>query len=429
MNQDKVNVVGFDPRGVNNSGPDLDCFPGAPETRDNFVTAYEDLVSDSSSTSASEQYYWGQAFSKWCAKSLGGPNGTARYANTPSVARDLLMFTKAQAVANGKPKEDAKVWYYGYSYGTLLGMTFASLFPDKVGRLVVDGVGNMESYYSGRWDSELYQTDEAVESFFKYCFEAGEKLCPFYEDSPEAIAIRYNLLLEHLRGNPIPVIDDPTVEEPWLATYANLEHVMLNAVYRPGDQFPVLAPMLVDLENRNGTSLLVAAGIIEGYHSKPGPAWDTIAPMFVISCVDAYGRANITDSLESYRQYTDLLRAQSRYAGGSWSMWVTSCQDMDVAPPATGTFPDSFEVQNKTAFPMLFIANSIDPVTPIANARLMASKFPGSVLLEQNSVGHASAAALSNCTIGHVADYWNGKLPSAGTVCQPNSVPFREGSI
>ncbi|KAF2100184.1 alpha/beta-hydrolase [Rhizodiscina lignyota] len=422
---DKVNIVAFDPRGVNYSGPAIDCFPNAPAIRNNFITMYQNLVSDYSSTSVSEQYYWGKALSEWCAKSVGGPNGMARYINTPSVAHDMLTFAEAQAVSNGKSKENATVWYYGYSYGTLLGMTFASLFPERVGRVVLDGVGNMDSYYSGRWDTELVQTDQAVESFFKYCFEAGEESCPFYENSPEAISTRFRLLIGYLRGHPVPVIDDPNVEEPWIATYADFENVLLNALYSPERMFPLLAQILVDLEHRNGTSLLIAAGLIQGSNPATVPALDPSTPGVIISCVDSHGRANTTDSLESFQQYTELLHAQSRYAGGAWSIVVASCQNMDVAPPPSGTFPASLGVQNKTAFPMLFITNSIDPVTPMANARAMASKFPGSVLLEQDSVGHTSSTGVSNCTLGHVYDYWKGKLPSPGTVCQPNALPFQ----
>jgi pimeloyl-ACP methyl ester carboxylesterase len=41
----------------------------------------------------------------------------------------------------------------GFSYGTLLGATFAAMFPEKVGSMVIDGNVNVHEYYSGRYVS------------------------------------------------------------------------------------------------------------------------------------------------------------------------------------------------------------------------------------------------------------------------------------
>jgi hypothetical protein len=51
----------------------------------------------------------------------------------------------------------------------------------------------------------------------------------------------------------------------------------------------------------------------------------------------------------------------------------------------------------------------------------MARYFEGSVVLEQNSLGHSTGAASSNCTAGWIQKYFEtAELPEQGTVCQPD---------
>lgn len=66
----------------------------------------------------------------------------------------------------------------------------------------------------------------------------------------------------------------------------------------------------------------------------------------------------------------------------------------------------------KTSFPVLFISNTFDPVTPLWAGLHMAKKFVDAGLLEQKSMGHCSLAAVSRCTIGKVKAYFTkGEVP------------------
>ena len=51
--------------------------------------------------------------------------------NTPNVARDLDL---VRSLTGYQTME-----YWGFSHGTLLGTMYAALFPDRVGRMVLDG--------------------------------------------------------------------------------------------------------------------------------------------------------------------------------------------------------------------------------------------------------------------------------------------------
>lgn len=115
-------LVGFDPRGVKRSAP-VTCLTDkerdearakvyTPETDAGLAT----LLADNKAVAAK------------CAAGTGPVLGQI---DTVSSAKDLDVL---RAVLN-----DSKLNYIGFSYGTFLGSTYASLFPDNVGRMVLDG--------------------------------------------------------------------------------------------------------------------------------------------------------------------------------------------------------------------------------------------------------------------------------------------------
>lgn len=91
----------------------------------------------------------------------------------------------------------------------------------------------------------------------------------------------------------------------------------------------------------------------------------------------------------------------------------------------------------KTSHPLLFVSNTADPVTPLKAGVKMAKKFVDAGLVEQQSEGHCSLAAISICTISKIRAYFiTGEVPpppvqtgekwSDGkwVKCKPNEWPF-----
>lgn len=166
----KYNIIGFDPRGVNNSGLRLDCLPDAPAVAQYYDSKLLQPVDPESDASISEVYTLGDGFGQLC--SNAHRNDKVGYANSVAVASDMLHFAKLRAPNTSEA--DLRVNYYGASYGTALGTAFATLYPQHVGRFVLDGVVDGEDYFNGGWRENLLQADECVRSFSKFCFDAKE---------------------------------------------------------------------------------------------------------------------------------------------------------------------------------------------------------------------------------------------------------------
>lgn len=416
------NIVGMDPRGVNNSGPLLDCFNGQPWLRDYYYSQLYDNVDPRSDVSLKNFYEFSGTFGTWCTQNL---NKTAKYANTPATARDMLRYAELLAESQGKPREEAKVDFYGLSYGSALGTTFASLYPNHVGRFLIDAVLDGNDYYYGNWSQNLLQADAAVESFFKYCAEAGSA-CAFKGNSStaEEIQQRFDDILLDLERNPIPVTDPLFVSIPTVVTHIDVRNLLMGAVYNPPLYFPIVATVAADLENRNGSLTAAASGkgvmlSSECNYSSSG-VYDGVLPKEIIACND--NNKSFDDSEESLVELFAYQKSLSKYLGDTWPLAILPfCRNLDTTPPKSQLFPGFKKVNTST--PILFSDNTIDPVT--SSYDLMSSYFEGSRILLQEAVGHGLIVASSNCTSSYVQQYFRtGELPPKDTVCKTDFNPF-----
>jgi len=147
--------------------------------------------------------------------------------------------------------------FWGFSYASVLGATFAAMHPHRIERVVVDSIADADDYYSAAWLMNLQDTDAVVETFFEYCDEAGLERCALYmEGSRRNIKSRFDGIVMSLRGNPIgvPAIDS---RAPELMTYTDVANLIRAAAYSPIQIFETLAQVLADISQRNGTSLAV----------------------------------------------------------------------------------------------------------------------------------------------------------------------------
>lgn len=341
------NLIGMDPRGVNNSGPPVNCFPDAYQ-RDYFNQFYW-LPNLDATDESSRQDFWltSGALSDWCSKSKTN-NHTFRYINTPAVAHDMLHYAEKLAECEGKNPSEALVNYYGVSYGTLLGATFAKLFPNRLGRFIIDGIADVEDYYSGRWTTGILQSDEALESFFIHCFEAGPK-CKFFRNDTSVAAMqeRFDAILADIEENPIVFTDETYVQYPAIVKAIDVRGFVLAQLYKFLIGFPILDNLFSGLEeNRNATALMYLWESTMSTSKGKVPSETThivdaspVMSRLTIICNDMNKRYNIS-SPEEYGKYVQKQGEVSKYFGAAWaSLFTVNCWNWQLTPPESQVFP------------------------------------------------------------------------------------------
>ncbi|KAF2849700.1 alpha/beta-hydrolase [Plenodomus tracheiphilus IPT5] len=431
--QDKVGsqytLVGIDPRGVKNSGPSSDCFP--PDryplaARNAFM---QDVITPPDTTSDYTLQQGHQsllAFGRWCT-SIYSINNTAKYASTVATAQDMLHYIELSAKASKKAPEEAQLWYYGISYGSILGATIASLYPTRIGRMIIDGVLDLPDHYNGGWETATANSDAAAQSFFKDCFEAGPDLCLFHQNATswQQLEKRYWNLLNGLRNTPL-ALGDPMLNitagteillTPGILTWQDITSAMFSTSYflSPALTYE-MDRALVALQTRDTSILSFATTKTQILTAAPG--YDTRMAMALVVCLDADGRANYTD-FEAYKGFVGGMEEGSRYAGLSVAGYSGPlCSAFGVRAPEGQRF-DGIPRVNGTSNPILFISGTADPITPLPAAEKMQGLFPGSGLLVWKGAGHTAHFRNSTCVSDYEKRYMvHGTLPPVNTTCE-----------
>lgn len=135
-------IVSFDPRGMGRSLPSANCSQPA-STNDKVVKRAYGIYGPEEPDAYWEEYFAAVKVSgAQCAKAFGGASGAGEHMSTPVVATDMISIVDAFAATPrgaSAAGDSSLLNYWGYSYGTFLGQTFATLYPDRVGRLTFDG--------------------------------------------------------------------------------------------------------------------------------------------------------------------------------------------------------------------------------------------------------------------------------------------------
>ncbi|KAJ7278916.1 Alpha/Beta hydrolase protein [Mycena rebaudengoi] len=388
----QFDIVGFDPRGVSYSTPIISLFKtDAERSLWNAVAPQQPSLN---SSDVAFQMQWARSHLLGSlAKKRDSAENLLLHMTTDNVARDMLRITEAF----GFPK----LQYYGISYGSVIGSTFATMFPDKIGRLVLDGVMNPTSWYAANLTNTMVDADKTLQTFFDGCAAAGPNACAFYAPTGVGIAAKLTALTTAIKNEPIPVITDVSYG---IVDFVLLRTLLFQALYSPYTTFQTLAQGLALLAAGDASALYKATEVAPFECPKCG----TKAPVFhqnrpeatrVFACGDG---AVVNDSLSQFRHY---YADQSRVTSFSDVIinWRMTCAGWKIH--REGRFLGPFGA-GKTSFPALGHWEYGRSSNPLTSAKTTASKFPGTVVLTQDSSGHTSITVQSSCTYLHVRKYF-----------------------
>jgi pimeloyl-ACP methyl ester carboxylesterase len=388
----RFDIVSWDPRGTGASRP-IDCVDDAFLDLGAGVAPVPDTVE----TLAVARRY-SRAFARGCVDRAGEFAGQV---GTRNSARDL----EAIRIAIGEPR----LTYLGFSYGTILGMTYAQMFPSAVRAMVLDGPPD---YWQSELDYAHRQAEgfmHALDSFLDWC--NGTAACALHEVGPAREV--FQQLLDRANAAPIPAeYTAAGVTRTGVLTANSFQTAVLSMLYDRSRGWPILGRALRAAAGDDAGPLLSLA---DGYLGRNiDGVWNSVVEAnAVIACVDRPER----QPRSAARELADVTRFQAELPpwGGGWA--VSSCAGMPK--PARG---DKLgDVRVSAAPPILVVGTTGDPATPYAGAAAMVSRIAGSGLLTFESTEHtAYGTARSTCVDAAVDSYLvDGVMPAPGTRCSP----------
>jgi len=168
--QEQYDVIGFDPRGVGESTA-ARCFDDADMDAYLFDIPVNPRGSAAWEAELTER---NRDYAEACEQNSGG---ILPFLTTEFAARDMDLM---RAVLG-----DTSLSYLGYSYGTFLGATYAKLYPDKVGRLVLDGAVDPSVSGLDMGVTQGIGFENALRAYMADCLTLDE--CPFRGTVDEAL--------------------------------------------------------------------------------------------------------------------------------------------------------------------------------------------------------------------------------------------------
>jgi pimeloyl-ACP methyl ester carboxylesterase len=426
----RFDLVTWDPRGVEYSDP-VNCF--ATDTADNNY--YNSIPVFPYPQSGEPSYFALNAqLGPGCQQRSGA---LLRHVSSADTARDLNVLRQDVG--------DPKLTYLGFSYGTVIGATYANLFPDKVRAMVLDGtldfVGNATGHHPG--DAAAYPVDVRqgvdragqevfLDRFLPLCAEAGSA-CAF---SGGNLRAKWQTLLSRARAGQLSYQDlmifayydmeDPIADWPGLASY-------LQGLYTSTTGGQALTASqsagLAQAASRAQSQRIMGAVGSTGGAPEPGSTAagsGTASARYTDNRADAYYAIQCADSLvpTSDAVYHNLAITEDQKVPGFGRLIV-----YDMMPCATwpAMHTDAYDGPwNRSRTPILVINAEHDPITPIWGAEAAVAELGNARLLKVNGDGHTSMyVEPSTCRDdAELAYLVSLRLPPKGTVCNVDQLPF-----
>jgi pimeloyl-ACP methyl ester carboxylesterase len=385
----RFDILGFDPRGIARSSP-LRCFPTFDEAlaffgSETLATPYK----------REQERPYVDKFRTLGPKCQTNGSPIAQHMSTADVVRDMDLLRRAVG--------DPKLTYLGFSYGSFIGNTYASLFPNNIRALVIDGVLDPALWSSG-WQIADDRTNTAKEfdEMLRLCDVAGPS-CAFHSATQTAKA-RWEALADSVRAKPVK-LGETDVD------YEALINSAVGAMYGP-DSWPGFAEFLAEVAAAvNGT---VDGGTPAARARQQEEYPNFFEAYYGNACADA----DFPRSAAEYSAIGHWAEAGSRF-GPFWWWNNAACADW---PANKDRFTGPWNT--RTSAPVLIVGNYFDGVTSYAGAQASARNIKGSRLLSYAGWGHTAYDA-NDCVTGYVNKYLlTGALPAEGTVCAANPNPF-----
>jgi pimeloyl-ACP methyl ester carboxylesterase len=392
---ERFDIVGFDPRGVGQSESPIDCKVNQ-ETQGIYAQPF--------TTPQRLQGFAARARNYVDACVRNNSETTLRHASTANVARDMDGLRAAVG--------DAKLSYLGFSFGTFLGATYASLFPRNYRALVLDGAVDADQYINRPSQHLLVQTagfERALDRFFEACAGNQTACLGFGGSDPHAA---FDDLVARADASPIPAAGD----DPRPVDGDDILWVAGNSIYAK-QLWPALAQALVAARDGDGT--LVRQRANNSYGRNADGSYDPGLDRYM--ALSAIEQRYASSEVDTY-----LDAGQVSWGMFDHAFWNSGYSELPFALfpiDAQGVFRGPFRA-SASAPTVLVVGTTYDPATPYRESIRLVTQLRNARLLTMQGDGHTAYGGNSPCIDAAVEAYLNeGTLPAAGTACK-QEVPF-----
>jgi pimeloyl-ACP methyl ester carboxylesterase len=365
-------IVGFDPRGVGSSVPALSCDPSFfTGVRPNYIPA----------NAAAEQVLINRAkmYAGDCEQKFGW---LLPYMTTEDVARDLDSIRAAFGVS--------KINYYAFSYGTYIGQVYATLFPSRIRRMVLDStVDPTGVWYTDNVDQD-YAFQGRMEAFFAWVAQ--------YDGTYQLGSTAAQVQAEWYKAR------NQLLADPANGTIGadDFDDTFLEGGYSD-ELWPGLAQALSAYLNSGQT-----ADLITQYEANGTQNENENAVYNAVQCSDV----NWPRSWAYWTADTEMIYKKAPYQAWDNAWYNASCAFWPVPGPAK-----PLQIKGAGLPGILMLQGTLDPATPYAGAQDAHKLLPSArMVVVQGGGNHGQSLEQpsNSCVQGYLNAYLaTGALPNA----------------
>lgn len=376
-------IVGFDPRGTGASDP-VDCLS------DDQLDAYTATDPDPDTPAEDAAYMkWVRDLGAGC---LARSGELAAHISTIEAARDMDVLRAALG--------ESTMTYFGASYGTKLGATYADLFPKQVGRMVLDGAVDLSI---GPRELSLEQAagfETALRSYVQDCVDQSSTC--FLGDSVEQGLGRIRQFLDQVDAQPLDTGTDRTLQ------VGNAFYGIVAPLYNR-DYWYILSQALKSGFGGDGATLLQLSDLYTSRATGGGYADNSAEAIYAISCLDdpySIPESQVAANIPAFEKASPTF-------GRVFAWGLTNCGGVQVH-----TTEKPRTIRAAGAAPIVVVGTSRDPATPYAWAVHLAAQLDSGVLVSRDGDGHTGYNSGNACVDSALEDYLvDGTVPKDGLSC------------
>ncbi|MGK0715820.1 alpha/beta hydrolase [Leucobacter sp. W1153] len=386
--QQNFDIVGWDPRGTGASsgvscleGPEMDEFLFGLGEGQNLERGSDEWIALAAEESA--------AFGDACLEATGPLLG---HIDTMSTVKDLDML---RAIVG-----DEKLNFLGFSYGTYIGARYADTYPDRVGRLVLDGATDPTATEADVVREQTLGFEAALRAYVTDCL--SRENCLFAGKSVDESMAHIGALIDQVDQSPIEANDGRMLGTDTMLT------AIITPLYAQVN-WPYLDDLFAEVENGSAETAFL---LVDFYYDRVDGEYQTnlMEAFLAINCLDYPRDAEL--NVERMRAQAAELNTIAPTIGRFQGYGDTFCANWPVEAV------ESREAVRATgADPILVVGTTGDPATPYRWSVSLADQLESGVLVTYHGEGH-TAYGEHPCVNAVIDEYFvSGKVPVADPNC------------